>query len=482
MQKKQLQNQTCSSLSVRIEKVIRHHALLQKEDKIIVGVSGGADSLALLHILHALNYDLKLIGVYIDHGLRPEETREEKETIEGHCQRLQIPFVFESVNVHEYVADKKCSTEEASRILRYKALEKIRCSHNGALIAVAHTADDQVEEFFIRSIRGTGLKGLSGMRSQRDLIIRPLLYEPKEVLVKYLSEQNISFCHDSSNDDRRFLRNRVRLDLLPQLEKDFNPSIRQTILHNMDILTLDEDFLDEVSSKAFKKCVEVEATQLLILPSMLKKYHQAIQRRIIEKCFWQMRIQPGYMQIRSLLSFTQTGKNSQELHLADGVRAEKSFDRLVLSRPLKHGQIRGSAPDATFSAHHIPRLGSYTIKGLGKILTLAECENRTVVAADKMLLFLDMARINFPLLLRPPLAGERFRPYNAPGKKKISRYLSDKKVAANKRAGYPVLVSDSRIIALPGLQVAHEVRVTSTTEKILMVRLVSLESSYPQSS
>jgi len=482
VQKKQLQDHTSPSLKARIKEVISHHTLLRPGNTVIVGVSGGADSLALLHILHALNFNLQLIAAYIDHGLRPEETIEEKKTIRDHCQRMQIPFVFESVNVNDYVSRKKCSTEEASRILRYKALETIRYSHDGTAIAVAHTADDQVEEFFIRLIRGTGLKGLSGMQLQRDLIIRPLLYESKEILMKYLSDRDISFCHDTSNEDRRFLRNRVRLDLLPQLEKDFNPSIRQTIQHNMDILTHDEDFLDEVSREAFKKCVKIKIDQLFILPAPLQTCHLSIQRRIIEKCFWMMSIKPGYLQIKSLLRFVQTAKNNQELHLAEGVRAQKSLNQIILSRPLEKGQTRGSAPVVTFSAHHIPGLGSHTIKELEQILILAELEDRTEIANDKEHLFLDMATVNFPLLLRPPLTGERFRPYNAPGKKKISRYLSDRKVETNKRAGYPVLSSGGRVIALPGLQIAHEVRVTDTTEKIMTVKLFSSKSSYPQSS
>lgn len=482
MKKKQLKKQSSRYLPARIEKVIRTHALLQREDTIIVGVSAGPDSLALLHILHELNYDLNLITAYVDHGLRPDEIIAEKKTIKEHCQRLHIPLVVESVNVHGYVARKKCSTEEASRILRYKALEKIRRCHNGTAIAVAHTADDQVEEFFIRLIRGTGLKGLSGMQVRRDLIIRPLLYESKADLLQYLSEQDISFCNDSSNEDRRFLRNRVRLDLLPQLEKDFNPSVRQTILHNMDILTHDEDFLAEVSSKAFRKCVEIKVTQLLVFPDILQTFHQAIQRRIIEKCFWLMKITPGYLQILSLLSFSQTAENSQELHLSDGVRAEKTFDQVILSRPLKNGQLRGSVQVASFNAHHITELGNYRIKELDKILALAELEDRTGMKESKECLFIDMATISFPLLLRPPLVGERFRPYNAPGSKKISRYLGDREVEKNKRESYPVLVSNGRIIALPGLQIAHEVRITDTTKKILIVRLFSSESSCPQSS
>jgi len=475
------QNKGFSSLLHRIETVVRDNSLFYRGDKIIVGVSGGADSLALLHLLHALDWELRLIVAYIDHGLRPEEIKEEKQTIEGYCHDLHIPFISKSINVRGFAENTKRSIEEAARILRHEALERIRIDQRAPFTALAHTADDQVEEFFIRLIRGTGLKGLSGMRLKRDLIIRPLLRESKVTLVNYLNEKGISFCHDSSNLNRSFIRNRVRLDLLPNLEKEFNPSIRQTILQNMDILAHDENFLDEVSQDAFEKCVPRElvmngdtaSIRLVLLPDPLADFHQAIQRRIIEKCFWLMRIKPGYLQIRSFLHFTQTAENNAEIHLADGVRVNKSRNRIILSRPLRRGQLRGSAPADTLSPQEIPGLGSYTIKELGKILKLSISSNITETVPNKELLFLDFEKITFPLLLRPPNPGERFRPYNAPGKKKILRYLGEKKIDAKERASYPVLVSDTRVIALPGLQISHEVRVTERTKDILTIELAN---------
>ncbi len=471
--KKYLQQEGSSALLRRVEKIIRCHGLLKQNDRILIGVSGGADSLGLLHILHEMDWKLQLIAVYIDHGLRPEEIAKERQTIKDCCQRLNVRFIAESVNVQQYITRKKCSPEEGARILRYNALEKIRADHKASAIAIAHTSDDQVEGFFIRLIRGSGLKGLTGMKLKRDLIIRPLLRECKTTLIHYLAERDVSFCQDSSNDDRRFLRNRVRLDLLPKMEKEFNPSIRQTVLQNMDILGQDDNFLEEVSCKAFEECVECDAEdfQLALSPVRLIGYHQAIQRRIIEKCFWRMRIKPGYLQIKSLLHFSQTAENSRELHLAGGVRAVKSLNQIVLSRPLKEGQLRGSIPVDTFKPFHIAEPGSYTIRGTGNILTLSVSLVRTVNNTNRKCLYLDIETIAFPLLLRPPIAGERFRPYNTPGKKKISRYLGEKKIEVKRRAGYPVLVSDNKVVALPGLQIAHKVRVTDTTRKILEIEL-----------
>lgn len=481
LRKKQIQREDSFSLPQRIEKIIRDHSLIHRNDKVIVGVSGGADSVSLLRLLHRLELNLELIAVYIDHGLRPEEIKVEKRTIKEYCRDLHIPFISKSVNVRRYAADTKCSIEEAARILRHEALELIRTDQQASSIALAHTADDQVEEFFIRLMRGTSLKGLSGMQLKRDYIIRPLLQESKAALLNYLRKKKVQFCQDSSNFNRQFLRNRVRLDLLPKLEKDFNPSIRKTILQNMNILAHDEDFLDEVSRDAFDKCVssdqitdrDTPSARIVLTPALFTDFHYAIQCRIIEKCFWLMRIKPGYLQIRSFLQFTQTAENNDEIHLADGVRVIKSRNQIVISRPLQKGQLRGSTPVSALSPRQIPEIGSYTVKELGMVLKLSSSPKTAAdIDPDKEKLFLDIEKITFPLLLRSPNPGERFRPYNGPGKKKILRYLGEKKIDAKRRAGYPVLVCGSRVIALPGLQISHGVRVTKATKNILVIELV----------
>ncbi len=485
LQKQRIKRPGPSSLLYRIEKIIREHALLHRDDKVVVGVSGGSDSVTLLHLLHALDWELQLIAVYIDHGLRPGEIKEEKLTIEEQCRGLHIPFISKSVNVRGYAADTKCSIEEAARILRHEALEEIRTDQHASVIALAHTSDDQVEEFFIRLMRGTSLKGLSGMQLKRDRIIRPLLRESKTTLTNYLNKTRVSFCHDSANVDRTFLRNRIRLDLLPVLENEYNPSIRKTILQNMDILAHDEDFLEEISRDAFEVCVPVnlmlhqdtkDATtgELVLLPDPLTGFHYAIQCRVIERCFWLLKIKPGYIQIRSLLHFTQTAENGAELHLADGVRVAKSVNQIVLSRPLQRGQLRGSVPFDTFNPLQIPSTGNYTVRELGKIFKLSVPPEMTDDISNQETLLLDLDKVTFPLLLRPPEPGERFRPYNAPGKKKIFKYLAEQKIEVKKRAGYPVLVSDSKVIALPGLQISHEVRVTKTTKSRLKKELVDI--------
>lgn len=451
---------------------VRENNLLHQHDRVIAAVSGGGDSLALLHLLHSLDLDLKLLAVYINHQLRPKEIRQEINTVKKVCRTLNIQFVSRTVNVPLHIKSTGCSPEEGARILRYTALEQTRRAFNGSAIAVAHTADDQVEEFFIRLIRGSGMKGLSGMSPVSGKIVRPLLLEKKSDLLHYLQSNNITFCLDSSNFDPVFLRNRVRLELLPGLEKQFNPSIRTTVLQCMDILRTDNEYLEEAADKAYQKSVTTDSDTLKLSTTHLQTCHPAIARRILEKCFWKMSIRPDFKKIVTLLDFTRTGNNGGEIHLSDGVRVEKHQNFLLFSRPLPKGKLRGSMEPHSFSPLTVLQPGSYPVPELNLCLHLHEDKE---FSGKHNTLYVDMESFTFPLVLRPPHKGEKFRPINAPGRKKISRILSERKIEQKRRPGFPVLASveTDRIIALPGLAIAHETQITEKTTRILAIRIGS---------
>lgn len=312
--------------------------------------------MALLHILCSALPDSKLISVYVDHGLRPAEIKAEIELVEALARRLQSGFEMIRVDVKSIARQGKMSIEEAARALRYQALETLRQQYQGKAIAVAHTADDQAEEILIRLIRGSGRKGLSGMLYKNGWIIRPLLHEKKETLLQYLREEQIPFCTDSSNLERACLRNRIRLDLLPYLQDNFNKSIKQTMLQTAQILQDEETLLAEIADKAWQDVVSTTAIQPSSTPSrpqtpshtiqintqQFLRHHPAIQRRILEKCCWQMEARPQFRQIVLLLDLLNTGQTGAEIHLSQGLRAHKTRQGVVFSYPAGKCGYRGS--------------------------------------------------------------------------------------------------------------------------------------------
>lgn len=466
-------------LTDRIKKSLQKNCHTGDGDTVIVGVSGGPDSLALLHILCQLDLHLTVVAVYVDHGLRPEEAVAEKRLVARQANELGAAFESVTVDVHAQKKKLKTSTEEAARIVRYEALEKVRNEHNAQAIAVGHTADDQAEELLIRLIRGSGSAGLGGMKSRQGFIVRPLLAERKESLINYLQKQNIEYCQDSSNLDRSFLRNRIRLDLLPYLEDEFNPSIRETLLQTAAILHAEDSFLDRLTKESFDHVVRLDhGTNQVgtpcpkcasVKPGPFQHCHKAIQRRILEKLCRRMEARPNFKLIEQLLHLICTGRNGSEVHLEKGLRAVKINGTVNFSHPAGITPFRGSGVQQPIVIRRtIEDVGDYVFPELNMTLSL-NIYNEQPKEIDSSTLMVDADRVTFPLVLRTQHTGEKFRPLGSPGRKKVARFLSDQKIPKNRRSLYPVLLSENIIVTLVGLQIDDDFRVSDTTKKFLVI-------------
>ena len=445
--------------------------------------------MGLLHVLCALREELgiSVIAVYLNHGLRPNEAAEEEDLVRAEAERLGIQAHIGRIAVREYAGEHGLSMEHAARQLRYAYLEETAQRENADKIAVGHTADDQAEEVLLRLIRGAGRTGLSGMKIMRDeKIVRPFLNIPKKRILKYLEERTIPFLLDSSNRDRRYLRNRVRLDLLPVLEQDFNPGIRETLLQTAAILQEEEAFLAGLADKAYLACVEENRVpeareRLQAIELVLERFHNlpvAIRRRIVEKALLHMATKPSFRHIEKILSLSETEKGEAILHLARGLRVRKLAGRLVFSYPAGkkagRGDLIGSeARDFEVTADGP---GRYEIEVLGQAVLLEIFETRPDISeiATQDADYLDAAQIEFPLVIRSARPGDRFHPLGGPGSQKISHFLINNKVPKSERWKVPLLVSGGRIATLLGVRMGHDFRITSQTGKVLKVTLETL--------
>jgi tRNA(Ile)-lysidine synthase len=459
----------------RVTNFIQKNRLLTEGDSILVAVSGGPDSMALLHLLFEMAC-FNLYAVYVDHGLRPDEIRDEIKILQSHCNSKQIPFSTVAVDVSREQKRSGASLEEAARNLRYAALENERVRLAASIIAVGHTADDQAEEILLRLIRGSGLQGLSGMAVKRDTVVRPLLQETKKSLLNYLKKKRIDFCLDSSNRSTVFLRNRVRLDLLPYLEKNFNAAIRKNLLQTSDVVRLDDNLLQQLTLEIFEDLVQIEnakASSIKTYPKAVRitivsflASHPAIQRRVLEKVFWLMGTAPGFRQIDQVRNLIANANTGSEIHLGYGLRVWKTEKEVLFSHPEGRKKFRGSGLDSVEISLQIDGPGNYYIAGHRLSLCLLVRKPERVGEGE---LLLDADGSPFPLLLRTPLVGERFWPLGASGSKKITRFLSDAKILRQHRPFFPVLVSQGKIIAIAGLRIDHDFRVREGTRRFLVV-------------
>jgi len=241
-----------------IEKTIIDNNMLQNNDAVLVGVSGGSDSIALINILKTLSIKkLKKIGIaHINHGLRGDESERDSDFVKTAARKYNLPFYIKKTNVIHYQKEQGLSLEEAGRDVRYKFFYHIMDENGYNKLALGHHANDNAELILMNLLRGSGTLGLSGIPPVRNgRIIRPLINVTKEEIQLYLSENNINFITDSSNFDNQFLRNRVRRKLLPLLKNDFNPNITDTLNRLGVICKSENEWMDSIVDFSYKKCV-----------------------------------------------------------------------------------------------------------------------------------------------------------------------------------------------------------------------------------
>lgn len=311
----------------------QHHIIKQKE-KIVLGLSGGADSVCLFHILNVcrVKYQIELFVVHINHGIRGEQAKEDQNFVEELCERYQIPLRVVREDVPAIAKREKKSLEEAGRTVRYEAFRKIQREIGADYIAVAHHKNDQAETVLHNLCRGTGITGLSGMKVERDKIIRPLLCAEREEIEEYLKIKGQPYQIDSTNKDNRYTRNMWRNEIIPLMKKGINA---QTISHIADTASMMgeiADFVEELGKSAWERMVETKEKKMILDLEKWKQEHIVIQKWIIQNMLYQISgKQNNIGQIHVLdmmeLANKQVGKS---LDLPYQLKAERIYRGILL--------------------------------------------------------------------------------------------------------------------------------------------------------
>jgi len=333
----------------RIEKIIRNHGLLSRGGRCLVAVSGGPDSMALMRVLAALRPRLgfTLAAAHVDHGLRPGEDEAELALVQKEAAALGLACECGRLDAGGHARAQGLSVEHAARDLRHAFLAEAAERQQADKIALAHTADDQAEEVLLRLIRGTGRKGLAGMALRSGRLIRPFLTTEKREILRYLAIKGIPYLMDSSNLKPVYLRNRIRLELLPYLRENFNPAIDQGLRQTASVLAAEEELLAGLCGEAESRCLMVVPPEGALAVS-LKEFRReplAIKRRLLEAACWRMACRPSFRQLAQLLHLAEHGETGARLHLAMGLRAVREKDRLVLGYPAGRKAYRGDAEE-----------------------------------------------------------------------------------------------------------------------------------------
>ena len=448
-----------------VRRFVLDENLFEPENLVLVAVSGGPDSVALLHLLLRIGpeWGLRLGVAHFDHGLRGEVSREEARFVADQARNLELPFHGGDGDVRGLAKSEKISLQMAARQLRLGFLEKVRREHAYDRVALGHTADDQVELFFLRLLRGAGSEGLKGMWPRTPTgSVRPLLSVGKDVLLAWLHQEQLPYREDQSNLSRRYLRNRVRLDLLPQLQRDYNPRLKAAVWRLMTHLQEDERLLAETTDGALNS-VGRRLTRdwtALSIPQLLA-LAPALRARLLRRTL-------GHFLSHQEITSTQVK------HLAALAQGKKSGGTMTYGTC----QVARAGQELHFFPPLPPPPGSQSVplSGLGMVesptgwcLTARSlpAPREGATTASPAVACLDQDQLSFPLGLRSVLPGDRFWPAGARGAKKMQDFLVDAKIPRWLRPHLPVVADAGGIIWVPGLRLAEPVKLTPRTSRVL---------------
>jgi tRNA(Ile)-lysidine synthase len=453
---------------------VKTHALITPHDRILVSVSGGPDSMALLHFLHRVRalYDLSLFCIHINHGIRGTEGARDADSTAYRSLGYGIPVRVLNFDVPYYAKREGLSLEEAGRVVRYSLLLKHARGLGATRIATGHTRDDQVETLLMRILRGTGLTGLRAIQAHREgRFIRPFITMTKTSIIHYLVEAGLSWCSDSTNFSGDHLRNRIRHKLLPLLKDEYNPSVEESLYDLGVLATGDEEVLCQLTEALFKSLalsirggIALECRRLALLP-------RGLQRRIIRRAFAHIK---GDIAGISFKNIEQTLDALEHpvgctIHLPGSMVARREYSWLRIEAP--DGQeLAGGLGE------HLIRVPGKTDIGEINITIITSLNNslHENFSSSRRRIYLDRERVSLPLRIRKRREGDRFVPFGMTGEKKLKEFFINEKIPRQRRDRIPVLVdSEDRIVWIVGHRMDDRVRVTNTSREILSISFTS---------
>jgi tRNA(Ile)-lysidine synthase len=445
---------------------IRRHAMLTGGEKVVVGLSGGPDSVCLLVLLDQLKerFNLQLHAMYVDHGLRPDETPGEILSCEKICRQLGIPFVVRSTDVRAHAEEHRLNRQEAARQLRYHCFHEIVSKITADTLALAHNADDQAETVLMRLLRGSGPAGLSGIPVKRGNIIRPLIETERSEIELFLEQNNITYIVDSSNMRTDYLRNRIRKTLMPELRR-INPEIIRSIQKTTLILQEEERYFEIIVTKTLMKLVSRKSTNRLeLFLAPLEMMEHVILRRVLRRALDATESLRGisFIHIEDMMNLIKSGKAGDRIYLPRNIRVIKEYALLVIT----------SESPPVLTDYEIQPPGEAVLTGTGSVVKARLEENSSDAGDGKSVVLLDAGKMVFPLKIRARKPGDFFYPHGFGKKKKLQDFFVDEKVPRDERASVPVVVSGSDIVWIAGYRADHRFRITDQTKKFLRLVIV----------
>jgi len=490
-------------LESRVIDFIQRYSLISPEEIVVVGISGGADSVCLLHVLAKWQKGLgiKLHVAHLNHQLRGVESEADAKYVSNLASSLGIPITIDRQDVAAYRIERNFSVEEAARELRYAFLARVAREVGANRIAIGHTRDDQVETILMHILRGTGITGLCGLapcspmaydsqgmslpaKQSNLLVIRPFLDITREETTSYCQEHQLAPRIDSSNRSLSFFRNRLRLQLLPLL-RQYNPSVDQALLRLAGIAKEDNAFLEQQASESWDEVARQENNAIYLDRKQIASLPIALQRQLLRAAVTKLAgdtrdIEASHIEAARSLLNKPVGKR---ISLPHGFICQGGYDELVIASTARQSQL----PPCPFP----PLPGEFPLKVSGKtvfpgwkviasifrervdslslrgVLSISEGTCQINLVAD-----FDLHKTGTELFVRQRRPGDRFQPLGMNMPKKLHEFMVDAKIPRSWRGRIPIVCSPQQIIWVAGWRIDDRVKVTEASEEILRLEFI----------
>ena len=461
-------------IRAQVKKTIESYKLIEKGDRVLVCVSGGPDSMALLYLMASLRgcYNITLCAAHLDHMLRGRESAGDADFVKKAALTLNIPVTCESIDVKRAVLASKMSVEETAREIRYDFYKRAAEKLNANRIATGHTMDDQAETVLMRFIKGSGSLGLSGIPYKRRTgefqIIRPLLDVTRKSIEHYLEEHGIPSRTDASNFETFYFRNKIRHLLIPLLEKDFNPRIKENLSNIAENLSDEFNYLNNKASVLFKRLAADTKAGIKIRIKELLKRHVVLQRLIIRQIICKLRgglkgiKYRHWKAVKSLLSCEE----GAGIDLPGRIKVVKRQGQLIFTSkhigPKYKTKFKKTAKLRVQGKTVIPELG---IKIAANIVKSAPHFKKG--EKNKKTEYIDGNTVRHFLKVRTKRKGDRMKPLGMKSNKKLHDIFVDEKVPYETRDTIPLIIAGNKIVWIVGIKMSDDYKITKGTRRII---------------
>lgn len=452
----------------KFKEIVKGGNLFSSNDRVLIGVSGGVDSMVLLDLMINLSSDLKFeIGVaHLNHGVRGIEADGDMELVKDICMKHNVLFYTKTVDMEGYGKQNKLTPEEAGRVLRYCFFEDLKNKYKYNKLALAHNMNDQAETIMMRIMRGTGIDGIRGMTESHNNLIRPLISVSRTEIEEYAKTENVRYRTDSTNLETIYGRNKIRLELLPYIEKEFNPKISESLVRLSRVISEDLDYINQQVADIVERLVSEKDNCIIFSINDFKKIDIRLQNRVLRQCLKTIQENLTGIEEKHIILFkkfifdSKTGK----LHdIKNGIKAKCEYDKCVI------GKFKENKTYYEYQLNELFELDNELFKIESEIINVENIKN---YSKDLFVKCFDYDKISYALKIRNRRNGDKIRLLGMNGSKKLKDLFMDLKIPKDKRDNIPLLVTEDEIVWVIGYRISDNFKITNSTRKVLKIKIL----------